>query len=112
MEIWGDGSIVRDYFHVHDLGRLCVLALESDVTGVFNAGSGQGVSVRDLIDLVSGVTGRGLNVSYGPARLVDVPASILDITEAKRAFGWVPRIALDCGIAGIWDALVRGNPAE
>lgn len=112
VEIWGDGSIVRDYFHVRDLARLCVAAAESDVTGVFNAGSGTGISVRDLVDLVSEVTGRELNVNYGPGRLVDIPSSILDVSAAAQTFGWVPNITLRDGIARTWDSLIGASPLE
>lgn len=43
IEIWGDGSIVRDFLHVQDLARLCVLALNSDRSGIYNAGRGGGL---------------------------------------------------------------------
>ncbi|PJC71327.1 MAG: NAD-dependent epimerase, partial [Zetaproteobacteria bacterium CG_4_8_14_3_um_filter_59_5] len=52
VQIWGDGSIVRDFFHVEDLARLCLLAGESTHTGIFNAGSGTGCSIRSLLDII------------------------------------------------------------
>ena len=102
VSIWSDGSIVRDYLHVHDLARLALQACESGVTGVFNAGSGVPVSVRELIALVSEVTGRELTVEYGPQRSVDVPVSVLDISKARKVFGWSPEIALRDGLAQTW----------
>lgn len=102
ISIWGDGSIVRDYLHVKDLVRLIVSAGESDVTGVFNAGSGVGISVRDLIGLVADVTSRPIAASYGQPRAFDVPVSILDSARARDVFGWVPEISLRDGIADAW----------
>ncbi|WP_137111771.1 NAD-dependent epimerase/dehydratase family protein [Rhodobacter sp. SY28-1] len=102
VSIWGDGSIVRDYLHVNDLARLAVLAAESGITGTFNAGSGTGVSVRALIDLVSEVSGRSLVVDYGSPRACDVPVSILDCTRARDVFGWMPEVALREGLAQTW----------
>ena len=102
VSIWGDGSIVRDHLHVDDLARLACLAGETEVTGVFNAGSGVGTSVRDLIDLVSEVTGRELDVQYGPQRSVDVPETVLDIARAGSAFGWRPEIGLRDGLTRTW----------
>jgi UDP-glucose 4-epimerase len=103
VEIWGDGSIIKDYLNVADLARLCLLAVESNVQGVFNAGSGTGWSVRQLIGLVQEVTGRQLDVAYGLSRSVDSPSTILDVTAARQAFGWAPAIGLREGLAETWD---------
>jgi UDP-glucose 4-epimerase len=103
IEIWGDGSIIRDYLHVQDLARLCVKASESNVTGVFNAASGIGTSVREMLQAVTDVTGRKLNVVYRPGRSVDVPISVLDRSAAKRAFDWEPVVDLHAGLAKTWE---------
>jgi UDP-glucose 4-epimerase len=102
VSIWGDGSIVRDYLHVDDLARLARLAAESEITGIFNVGSGVGTSVRAMIELVSEITGRELKVTYGAPRSVDVPVSVLDIAQAQRVFGWTPEIRLRDGLARTW----------
>lgn len=112
FEVWGDGSVVRDYLHVSDLARLCLLAAESNVTGIFNAGSGRGSSLRTLIDLVAEVSGRSFPVSYSDARSLDVPQSILDVTAAKQTFGWVPEVSLKAGLRRTWDWLLSHAPAE
>jgi UDP-glucose 4-epimerase len=103
VEIWGDGSMVRDHLHVHDLARLCVMSAESEATGIFNAGTGTGTSVRELIDMVSEISGRELQVRYGPERSIDVPASILDISRSREVFGWTPRITLRDGLRQTWE---------
>jgi UDP-glucose 4-epimerase len=103
IEIWGDGSVVRDYLSVHDLARLCLTAAESGVNGTFNAGSGLGTSLRTLIDMVAEVTGRKLDVSYGPARQLDAPVTILDNTAARATFGWEPQVSLRDGLCAAWD---------
>jgi UDP-glucose 4-epimerase len=102
IEIWGDGSIIRDYLDVHDLARLCAIAGESDVTGVFNAASGIGTSVRELLGLVTEISGRKLDVRFGPPRAVDVPVTVLDSSLARKVFGWAPEITLREGLARTW----------
>ena len=107
LEIWGDGSVVRDFIHVRDLATLCAQAVLSDVTGCFNAGSGEGASVKEVVAAI----GRTLEASgrppaeiiYKPGRAYDVPRVVLDITRAKAAFGWQPAIGLTDGIAETWD---------
>ncbi|MCU0827796.1 MAG: NAD-dependent epimerase/dehydratase family protein [Tabrizicola sp.] len=102
VEIWGDGSVIKDYLNVADLARLCLMAVESHQTGIFNAGSGIGRSVREVIDLVQDVTGRQIDVTYGTARSVDSPANILDVTAARQTFGWTPSIGLRDGLMETW----------
>jgi UDP-glucose 4-epimerase len=103
VAVWGDGTTLRDYLHVRDLADLILRATESRAEGTFNAGSGRGTSVNEMIDRVRRVTGRSLEVSYGPARSVDAPVSILDATAARATFGWEPRIDLDKGLRLTWD---------
>lgn len=102
IEIWGDGSTIRDYVYVGDLARLGRLAIESEATGVFNAGSGMGTSVAEVAECVRRVTGRDVPVLKQPARTFDVPISVLDISKAKATFKWQPKIGLEEGISKTW----------
>lgn len=102
IEIWGDGSAIRDYIHVKDLSSLCVSALLSEKVGVYNGGSGTGTSVLHIAEVVKDVTGNPIPIVYKPHRSLDVPVSILDIERAKMDFCWQPRIGLREGIAGVW----------
>jgi UDP-glucose 4-epimerase len=107
IEVWGDGSIVRDFIHVRDLAELCVDAVQSDATGCFNAGSGEGTSINDIVAAI----GRTMLASghepvhpvYKPGRSFDVPRVVLNIARARETFGWSPQISLDAGIAETWD---------
>lgn len=103
FEIWGDGSVVRDYLHVRDLARLCRMAAESDSVGIFNAGSGVGTSLRTLIDDVQRVSGRSFEVTCSAARSFDAAVNILDITAARDALGWSPEITLADGLRATWE---------
>lgn len=99
IEVWGDGSIVRDYFHVHDLAALVAVALASGHSGVFNAGSGRGTDLSALIALVAAATDTTPAVNHKPGRRFDVPAVVLDCAKSRRLLGWEPRIELHEGIA-------------
>lgn len=107
LEIWGDGSVVRDFFSVRDLAALCVMATQSDRTGPYNAGSGVGVSVNEVIALISRVTGRQVRTVYRAGRPQDVPRSILDVSRARTDFGWSATTTLEDGIAETWDWMRR-----
>ncbi len=103
IEIWGDGSVVRDYLHVGDLADLCARALCSDRTGPYNAGSGVGTSINDILDILRVATGRAVSPVYKPGRGLDVPRSVLDISLAKDAFGWVANTEMQNGITETWN---------
>jgi UDP-glucose 4-epimerase len=105
LQIWGDGSVVRDYIFVEDLAALCVRAGSSRQYGVFNGGSGIGVSVNDIVAEISRVTGRSIVPEYSPGRAVDVPRSVLDMSRVHETFGWQPAISLHSGIATTWSWL-------
>lgn len=104
ITIWGDGSVVRDYLYVSDL--VDVLETSGRVETkekLFNVGSGHGASLNELIGLIAGVVGEHPKVEYQQARSLDVPASVLDTTRARRELGWEPKVDLAEGIARTWD---------
>lgn len=106
MEIWGDGTIVRDFIHVVDLAELIVAALQSDATGSFNAGSGVGTSVNAIASAIEEVVSLDgwprPPLVYKPGRPYDVPRIVLDIARARETFGWTPRMDLDQGLQDSW----------
>lgn len=112
LEIWGDGSVVRDYLHVRDLAEFCARAIGSDLTGTFNVGSGRGTSLRDIIARIETATGTQAKVQFRPGRPEDVPCSILDVSRAREALGWQARTELGDGITETLEwirSVVRGR---
>lgn len=108
LEVWGDGSIVRDYIYIADLVDLSIIAGVGDYCGILNAGSGRGTSIRDVIGSIQRITGRDVRVGYAPGRGFDVRELVLDVSRARRDLGWEPQIALDDGIEVTWNWL-RGT---
>lgn len=102
IEIWGDGSVVRDYLYVRDLAECCVLASESDMTGALNVGSGQGRSLNDVVGTMERVTGIRLAPAFKPARSVDVAYSVLDCTRAQETLGWRANTRFEDAMALTW----------
>lgn len=99
VEIWGDGSVVRDYIHIADVVDALLAALEP--TGdehVFNIGAGRGHSLNELLDAIDKVTGRAADRRYLPGRVFDVPVSVLAIERAQRSLAWSPKISFDHGL--------------
>ncbi len=86
-----DGTCIRDYVHVLDLAQAHLLALQSDICGAFNLGSGNGHSVRAIIDAVREVTGVDFAVEEVERRPGDPARLVGDSTEARKVLGWQPQ---------------------
>lgn len=102
IEIWGDGSVVRDFIYVGDLAELCVLAGQLEVPGIYNVGSGVGYSINEVVKVLAEVTGQIIEPTYRARRGYDVPSVVLDIARANNTFGWMPQVGLPKGVARSW----------
>jgi UDP-glucose 4-epimerase len=99
IEVWGDGSAVRDYVYVKDVARaFCQAARYSGAVKTFNIGSGQGVSVNELILSIEALLGEPVSRRYLPGRPFDVPVNVLDISLAATHLDWRPRHTLRDGL--------------
>jgi UDP-glucose 4-epimerase len=99
IEVWGDGSVVRDYLYIGDTVAAMLRAAEyAGAERIFNIGSGEGHSVREIIAAVEQATGKKAKASYTAARKFDVPVSVLDISRAQNELGWRPAVNLDEGL--------------
>lgn len=104
IRIWGDGSVVRDYLYIQDLAEgICRAAETGARHRLFNLGSGSGVSLRQIVEVVDAVTGRKSNVEFLPRRQFDVPEIYLDVTRAAEELDWRPTVGLRDGVARTWD---------
>ncbi|MBM3310428.1 MAG: UDP-glucose 4-epimerase GalE [Candidatus Aminicenantes bacterium] len=87
-----DGTAVRDYIHVSDLAAAHVLALEKLLAGhpsdVFNLGTQEGYSVREVVARAERVTGRIVPLRERPRREGDVPVLLASKAKAENVLGW------------------------
>lgn len=108
IEIWGDGSVVRDYIYIADVVSALVAALDYDgPEEIFNLGSGRGVSLSQLVGAISDVADHPVQVVYKPARSLDVPVNVLDISRISASLGWAPRVDLPEGLRLTKDFLLN-----
>jgi UDP-glucose 4-epimerase len=104
IEVWGDGSTLRDYFWVGDLARAALLAATTPHSRtVYNIGSGEGRTVDELIAAIEQMLGRRLVIVRRPGRTSDVPANVLDIDKAARLLGWRPEVTFEDGLRRAWE---------
>lgn len=100
IEIWGDGSVVRDYVYVGDVARAFAAALDyAGPERVINIGSGEGRSLNDVVAVIEATLGRPVTVNHLPGRRFDVPANVLDIALARARLKWRPETPFADGVA-------------
>lgn len=112
IEIYGDdydtrdGTCVRDFIHVLDLAEAHILALEALDEGsrVYNLGTGDGYSVREVIETARRVTGAEIPSAVGPCRPGDPAALVASSEKIREELGWTPEYdALDAIIESAWE---------
>lgn len=100
IEIWGDGSVTRDYFHVSDAVSALVKALSYQGDNrVFNIGSGVGRSLNEILDAIDTLIGTPVKRVYMPSRVFDVPVNVLDISKAADQLNWKPQMPFVEGLS-------------
>lgn len=102
-----DGTCVRDYIHIRDLADAHLLALESNTPGkhrIFNLGSGDGYSVKEVIEACRRITGHEIPAEVAPRRAGDPATLIASSQRAKEELGWEPtRTDLDQIVRDAWE---------
>ena len=101
-EIFEDGEQCRDFVHVSDVARACLLALECDGAAgeVFNIGSGKQVTIRQIAERLARVVGTDIQPRItGRYRAGDIRHCFADISKARRLLGYEPQMDLDRGLA-------------
>ncbi len=111
--IYGDGSQTRDFVFVRDVVDACVLAAESDKSGVYNVGTGASYSINEMLEKVMAQVGKRLEPVH-----VDIPVSNYvmhtqaDTSKAKRELGFSARYTLDEGLAQTLSNGIRKSTAH
>lgn len=113
MKIFGedyptpDGTCIRDYIHVEDLGRAHLQAMDRLLRGgtsdIFNLGTGRGTSVREVVRAVEKVTGRKLDLPVAPRRPGDPPRLVAGSKKARNLLAWVPEHDLESIVRTAWE---------
>jgi UDP-glucose 4-epimerase len=101
VQVYGDGTQVRDLVHVEDVVAGLFAAWRACYSGPLIVGAGESVSVNDMVDAARGVTGAGIPVEHVPPKPGEMPAVIVDISAA-RGLGYAPAYDLKSGLSTVW----------
>jgi GDP-L-fucose synthase len=103
VEIWGDGSPLREFLHVNDLAKALIVLLEKYEDEVaINIGSGHEISIEDLARLIKGVVGYSGKIFFNESRPNGTPRKLVDSSKIAK-LGWKVEVNLNEGIASTYD---------
>ena len=104
-----DGTCIRDYIYIMDLADAHISALEylfsnkrSSIFEIFNVGTGQGKTVKEVVDCFEKVTGKKIHYDYGSRRKGDVISAFADSSKAKKILNWSTKVSFEDAILSAW----------
>ncbi len=100
--VWGDGSPIRDFIHAEDVGRGMLLALEKGMGQAINIGSGVGVSIREIVEIIVNNMKVRPKVAWDTSKPSGDKKRLMDVSRAK-AMGFQPMIPIKEGVIGVMD---------
>ena len=93
--IFGDGSQIRDFIHVSDVAKANLMAMNSKSSNlIVNIGTGNAISILELANMIINTSGLKIDPIFTEALEGDIEKSFADISQAKKHFGWKPKIKL------------------
>jgi GDP-L-fucose synthase len=101
--LWGTGSPLREFLHVDDLASACLFLLENwDSADTVNLGVGSDISIRELAELVAGITGYQGQLEWDESKPDGTPRKLLDVSRLS-GLGWQASIGLHEGISATYE---------
>ena len=103
VTLWGDGTPLREFLHVHDLAKACeILMKEYDDESPINIGSGQEISIHELAKIIAKTVGYGGKIEFDQSKPNGTPRKALQNNRISR-LGWKPEINLADGISTTYE---------
>ncbi|MEM1169650.1 MAG: NAD(P)-dependent oxidoreductase [Cyanobacteria bacterium P01_H01_bin.35] len=94
------GNQIRDFLYVQDVADAFVAILESEITGPVNIGSGQPMSIKEIVYQIAGTIGKPESICLGaiPASINEPPLLVADVSLLSKNVGWQPQYDLERGL--------------
>ena len=103
VTLWGDGTPLREFLHVDDLAKACLVLLEKyDDSIAINVGSGSEVTIHELAEMIQKTIGFAGDIDFDASRPNGTPRKILSIKRIQ-SLGWNPQIKLEEGLADTYE---------
>jgi len=99
FQVWGSGEEMRDFLHITDLARGCLLMMEKHAEcDPVNIGYGSAITIRRAVEIVLDAAGHRPAVRFDASKPTSIPVRAVDIGKAKRLLGFEPSIPIETGL--------------
>lgn len=98
IEIWGDGKQTRSFLYIDDCIRGTIMLMESDYSKPLNIGSDRLVTIDELADIITKISGKKIEKKYNLSAPQGVRGRNADLTLVKKILGWEPEVSLEEGL--------------
>ncbi|MDC3386430.1 NAD(P)-dependent oxidoreductase [Gammaproteobacteria bacterium] len=100
LEVWGDGSEIRDFLHADDLVNFIKKAISKQKTQyeIYNCGSGKAITIKQLCNLIVKISKKPLKIKFNKNKPTIKFDMFLNCNKAKKELGWEPKIEIESGI--------------
>lgn len=107
LNIWGDGSNIRDYIHINDLVNAIIksIFIKQYQNYIINIGTGIGRSILEVLDLIERITKKRLDVRFIDSRKVDINYNVLNIKKSFKLLRWKPLVKVEDGVRNTWNKI-------
>jgi GDP-L-fucose synthase len=96
LEVWGDGSAIRDFVHARDVARGMMFAVKNKITQPLNLGSGEDITIKRIAEIIADKT--NVEIKWDTTKPKGDPRRVFDMSRAK-SYGFTPSITIETGIA-------------
>ena len=108
VQLWGDGSAMREFLHVDDLAEACYVCMEKyDESEHINVGTGEDVTIKQLAETIAEVVDYPGEIEWDTSKPNGTPRKVLNVDKIK-ALGWEPKIGLREGIKLTYEWYING----
>jgi GDP-L-fucose synthase len=104
LTVWGDGTALRDFIHAKDVAQGMILAVEKGITEPLNLGSGNGVSIREIVEAIFSNMKIQPEIKWDASKPSGDRVRIMDTARAQ-SYGVEPQISLKEGIKEVMDCI-------
>ncbi len=102
VEVWGDGTPMREFLYVDDLAEACIFAMNNNaVQGLTNIGTGEDITIRELAQTIQKIVGFNGEIKFDPTKPVGTPRKCMDVSKINN-LGWKAKVGLEEGIARVY----------
>ena len=102
VELWGSGSPKREFLHADDMADACVFLMKHyDGEGFLNIGTGEDLSIRELAEMIKGITGYTGEIKWDTSKPDGTPRKLMDVSKL-HSLGWKASIGLKEGISTVY----------